>query len=62
MVWQLQGGPLPDTELPYGVSPFFSANFFESDVSAAAGCGDEAQFAIDREDGTHMASSFDHPF
>ena len=34
---------------------FFSANFFESDVSASAGCGDEAQFAIDREHVTHMA-------
>ena len=46
---------MPDTELPYGVSPFFSSNFLESDVSAAAGCGDEAQFAIDREHVTHMA-------
>ena len=34
---------------------FFSSNFLESDVSAAAGCGDEAQFAIDREHVTHMA-------
>ena len=53
---------MPDTELPYGVFSSLSSNFLESDASAAAGCGDEAQFAIDREDGTHMASSFDHPF
>ena len=36
-----------DTELPYGVFSSLSSNFLESDASAAAGCGDEAQFACD---------------